>query len=614
MPQQQFPSRRGASFLVGLLALLMVGAGVSPVVAAPVPQIDTGAEGTLVIHKLEQPQQMGLPATGERQELAEATPISGVDFQITRVPGVDLTTNDGWDQVDELTPAQAQAAISDNAPTAEGTTGESGELALDGLDAAALYLVEETSTPEGVIDSAPFLVTMPHPYDGQWLYTVHAYPKNAVVSTGISVRDQDTISAEDTVEWESRSSIPRLESIGEYKVEHTLAPGLQLRGRLADATVTLDCSSCSGQLEHEHYELSADSATETGTGADGTLLSLRFNHSGRALLAEARAEDASAQVVVQFQTTIPAEGAGADGEYRTIVKLISQGDGTDSGSGETAAQAFSAAPAVAVVPASYSSDSPQRQLTDSGLTKFGPLRVIVHERNNPELRIPGLRFQVHLSPEDALAGEDPLTIEGSDEWTTDAQGESAIHGLRFSDFVNGLDRDPTDPLYRTFYVAVTHIPEGWEGQFGVYEAAVESATVPVTLNLHLWREDESEPPSPSETAEPSETSEPSETPAPTETSTPTESPVTDDPSATDEAHAPVESPDADETPTDEQPPAGGADTPVAGGDNVGTGDRDGGLAVTGAQIAGVVVLSLLLLGVGWLLVARRRAADQGVEE
>lgn len=608
MPQQHFPFRLGASFLAGLFALLMVGLGVSPAAAAPVPQIDASTEGTLVIHKLEQPQQMGLPATGERHELTEATPISGVEFQITRIPGVDLTNNDGWDKVEELTPAQADAAIGSKAPDAEGTTDESGELTFDGLDAAALYLVEETSTPEGVIDSAPFLVTMPHPHEGQWLYTVHAYPKNAVVTTGISVRDQDTISAEDTVEWESRSSIPRLASIGEYRVEHTLAPGLQLRGGLADTAVTLDCSSCSGELEDEHYELSADFAADTGTGTDGTLLSLRFNYSGRALLAEARAEDANAQVLVQFQTTIPAEGIAADGEYRTTVELTAQRDTADSASADynsadMAAQALSAEPAIATAPASSVSDSEQKQLTDSALTKFGPLRVIVHERDNPELRIPGLRFQVHLTPEDALAGEEPLTIDGSDEWTTDAQGLSVIHGLRFSDFVNGLDRDLSDPHYRRFYVAVTHIPEGWEGQFGVYEAAVESATEPVTLNLQLWRQGELEPPAPSETAVPSETPGPSESPAPSETSGPTD---TSHPS---ETSAPFETPGADEDLISEQPSAGGADTPVAGGDNIGTGHRDSGLAVTGTQITGLILLSLLLVGVGWVLVMRRRTQN-----
>lgn len=54
-----------------------------------------------------------------------------------------------------------------------------------------------------------------------------------------------------------------------------------------------------------------------------------------------------------------------------------------------------------------------------------------------------------------------VSVNGVDEWVSDALGRLEIPGLRLSGFANGLDRDTVDPLFRHYWVAPTCAPEGW---------------------------------------------------------------------------------------------------------------------------------------------------------
>ena len=79
------------------------------------------------------------------------------------------------------------------------------------------------------------------------------------------------------------------------------------------------------------------------------------------------------------------------------------------------------------------------------------------ERNH----IPGAKFQLFRSAEDALTRRDPISVAGADEWTTDENGRIVVRGLRFSDRVNDLDRESSDPLHRVYWAAPIYVPEPW---------------------------------------------------------------------------------------------------------------------------------------------------------
>src|SRR5690606_3530379 len=60
-------------------------------------------------------------------------------------------------------------------------------------------------------------------------------------------------------------------------------------------------------------------------------------------------------------------------------------------------------------------------------------------------------------------------------------------GLRFSDFVDGLQRDPADPLYRRYFVRLAGVPGGYEGTAGVLAVTVTSTTQPQLVVVDLRR-------------------------------------------------------------------------------------------------------------------------------
>ena len=78
-------------------------------------------------------------------------------------------------------------------------------------------------------------------------------------------------------------------------------------------------------------------------------------------------------------------------------------------------------------------------------------------------------------------------IEGVREWTSDADGQIYIRGLRFSDFVNGVNVAADDPQYRTYFVKMTYIPDGYSGVQVPIGLSVTSSTEAQVAVVELWR-------------------------------------------------------------------------------------------------------------------------------
>lgn len=436
------PVTLGARVLGALLLIgaLLGGAGVAPSHAnnADVPS----GPMTLMIHKFAQPQATGDAATGvplTDAETAGWAPIGGVTFEATRVPGIDLSRHEGWAQAADLTPARAAELSAHEPATARGVTAPDGELVLDGL-AVGLYLVVETDAPAGVLRAPAFLVTLPlaHPTESHgWLTTVHVYPKNAAVDVDLAVRDRDAVSCGDTVTWTSRSAIPRRAEIESYRVQQALADGVRLTDRFADIRVEI-----TGQPPLTYgvdYEVHESQVGERW--AFDTV----FTRAGR----EKLAVDTEAQVLIRYRTAI--ERAG---EFTN----------------ETVLHAGNAHPVRATT-----------------TTKFGPLKILVHEKGVPSHLIAGAAFQLFLTEADARAQRTPIVIDGVSEWRTDTDGYITFDCLRFSHFADGLDRAPGTELHRNYYAAPVSYPPGWTGEQVILVGTVTSADVPEVLRAVVWK-------------------------------------------------------------------------------------------------------------------------------
>ena len=434
-----------AALAAVVAAALLMSLSAPAAQAAPPAAMPTGPM-VIEIHKYEQPDTLGQPASGleitDPALLPQTPPVAGAMFSATRVPGIDLTTNAGQRAAGALTAAEAAQRIADAGalPEASDSTDGAGNATLQ-LAGSGLYYVQETVTPGGFIAAAPFVVALPLTNPDtrdSWLTTVHVYPKNERVGIRLGVTDQDAVSLGDLVRWRATADVP-VQPSNSYVIRNKIDSRLQQVDGAGGITVALSCA-CAPLVSGTDYSVTLDPVS-------GEYV-IELTAAGRTRLAAAAAAHPGVTVLIDYDTVVLAQGA-----------LQSE--------------------AVLVIDGSVAAD-------DAAETQWGPLEIVVHERGNPNHKIAGARFQVYLTEADARAGTNPIAVDGVHEWTSDAQGLILINGLRFSDFVNGLNIELGDPQYRTYFVMITHIPEGYKGVKTPIGLSVTSTTEAQVAVVELW--------------------------------------------------------------------------------------------------------------------------------
>lgn len=301
-------SRRARAFAASVvgLSLAFAAALVTPLAAHASPAaalpIDPGAVTAIEIHKFEQPEQLGAPATGLPQDTTGLTPVPGATFTAKAVPGIDLTTNAGQAAAAALTADDAAPLIAGEPVAASGTTDAVGNATLAPLG-VGLYYVQETLTPAGFVGAAPFLVALPltdpAALDG-WLTAVHVYPKNSRVSIALDVIDAAAIALGDEVGWLSRSGIPNQAVIDGYRVVQRIDSRLELIDGGAHVTVGFDVPGAPVLLLGTHYTRTVDPITQQ--------ITVDFLPAGLAVLEAVVAAHSSAEVTVGYRTRVLADG------------------------------------------------------------------------------------------------------------------------------------------------------------------------------------------------------------------------------------------------------------------------------------------------------------------
>lgn len=145
--------------------------------------------GSLTIHKYVGAE--GDRGDGTEQAIQGKEPLAGAEFTIWQLGKTDggtckalnLSTYEAWNNL----PKDAPKTIDEvkgtfclvNATGTAQTTDAKGETTFSGL-ALGFYYVQETKAPANIVSkTAPFYVSIPLPHkDKNWIYDVHAYPKN----------------------------------------------------------------------------------------------------------------------------------------------------------------------------------------------------------------------------------------------------------------------------------------------------------------------------------------------------------------------------------------------------------------------------------------------------
>ena len=321
--------RMSVTALVGS-AVLVLGSSMmlaGPAMAAP----GEGGDGTLTVHKLEQPEGGDLgPNDGSELPLTGVNPLEA-GFTACSIDDIDLTVAADWERLKGIVVTidpNGDPVATEGGTTLALTCGtEQMTSAADGttvfnLAADKAYVVYESTLAANAIPAAaPTLITIPYPGNGEagqpeWNYNPHIYPKNSLAGAG-ATKDGEIVG--DQITWDVTVPIAALadgEVYSELRINDQLASFVEYtRGTvvLKDATggdVTL--------VEGTDYTLSAPS----GSGGDEVILTmlapglakLDANIGGKLLLTiEAKAIGSGstaneAQITINGTTTDPGTG------------------------------------------------------------------------------------------------------------------------------------------------------------------------------------------------------------------------------------------------------------------------------------------------------------------
>lgn len=425
-------SRIGA--VVGVVVL-----GLSSVLAATAAQaapqdygnIDGTRTGSLTVHKyLHQANgavgdPSAAPGAGEF-----ANPVAGVVFTayplLKNGQPVDLTVPANWTGLDALTPGAActaPAGYTLGAGVALAATSAQGASTISlGLGA---YEVCETSAPANIVDrAAPFIVTVPLPYQNGWVYDVHAYPKNGAGEITKTIAPQENLGLGSLITFPVTVPVPV--SAGTwtgFAIRDTLDARLTPTG-VANTKVTVDGAT----LDPTYY-------TVTATGQQVTM---NFTAAGLAWLNVGPNAQAGKKIVVEFVGTITSVGSGT---ITNTAELWPNNPGFDP---------------------NVRPPLPSNEVK----THWGSLEVIKRASGttgNTGL-LAGATFQVYEAADPyaadctaATRGDGPIDVNGQTSFTSAANGIVSVPGLFVSDSVNPVIDSPQ----RCYVLVETAAPAGY---------------------------------------------------------------------------------------------------------------------------------------------------------
>lgn len=411
--------------------------------------INPATPGSLTVHKYLH-QGAGGP-TGDitgNPDPGFSDPIAGVEFTayplLQNGSALDLGVPASWTALDGLTPGAgctAPTGFTLGSPITMPDTDASGESTVTLPQTA--YQVCETDAPANIVDrAAPFILTVPMPKDGGWVYDVHAYPKNGAGEITKSISAQEGLGLGSAVRFPVSSPIPR--SVGGDWSAYSITDTVD--SRLTPNSATNGVSS----VTLDGVALDASYYTKSISGQE---IIMEFTPAGIAWLNGA---DRSGQVIeVTFDTTVNA--VGSDG-ISNSASLWVNNPTRDAG----------------VKPPLVAGEVS---------TNWGDIELTKTAANSGNT-LAGATFQVYAAADPyavdcttATATGDPIAVGGVTDFTTGANGTAAINGLFVSDSVNPAV-NATERCYvlrETAAPAGFVLPTGGDADTGV-SVAIGSAT------------------------------------------------------------------------------------------------------------------------------------------
>ncbi|RLP08513.1 SpaH/EbpB family LPXTG-anchored major pilin [Propionibacterium australiense] len=455
MQTNKHPAARRLAAMCGVVALSLSGLIGGAGVASADPNygnINQDATGSIIIHKHLNGD--GTAANPDGTGSVSGDPVGNVTFAAYPITSLDLSKSADWDTLSTLEVPDS-ACANPTSPTlagqelgasaGSGTTNGSGEATIGNLPVKA-YLVCETSAPGNIVQKAkPFVVTIPYPYDGSWLYDVNVYPKNTEVSIDKTIETQTQYGLGSTVSFPVTTTVPALDDAANFQY-------FQIKDEMDSRFSNPAVSQVT--LGGTPLVLNTDYTVTTS----GNTITVKFTSTGLTRLKSA----AGQEVRATFQGTVTSVG---DGAIKNTAQLI-----TDTQYG-----AVPPTPPEDPTPPDTPPTTPEVQ------TNWGDLKVHKVDADNHSTGLAGAIFEVYNAAEpyasdcaNATRTGDPISVSGQTQFTSDESGVVNIAGLYVSDSVNTSNADQ-----RCYVLVEVEAPAGFVKQ---------NAGIPVTVTAGTTNE------------------------------------------------------------------------------------------------------------------------------
>ena len=410
--------------------------------------LDATRTGSITIHKLVKDDTNGTTAgNGLEDATATGTPLDGATFTVEKLTNVDLTTQAGWEKLAGFNGDVAAAKATGVDAAVEKTTAGGGLAKFDSLPLGA-YVVTETVTPAGYVGSKPFIITVPmtHPTElNKWVYDVHAYPKNSKAGIEKTVKDDTTPAIGSEISYTIKSDIPAAEALDFYDV----VDQYDKRVELPEANIALKIIN--GKTGDVTLAKGTDYTLVAANGTDGKtkFWTAEFTADGRKKLLDNRKDD-NTKVQMDLSGTVK-DKVESDGLFKNKAILLpnAPSNGWKPNSGT-------------VPPPDY----PNSEV----VSKFGKVKITKVSAKDANAKLAGAEFEVwKCTPQSTPSAnfesvdaslDEKLSPAGTATYTTDANGEVTIDGLRNNDWENNAA--VANPGY--YCLVETKAPEGFELQ------------------------------------------------------------------------------------------------------------------------------------------------------